>query len=143
MKPLILFVGLAALGCGGGDEDGGGGAETGADADVETGADASGAATARYEHPLFEDPADCPDDPLYNCTPVLELCADGKAVMLVTDIVNTGTYERAGDVITSKWDVGDVPSDIVFAVSEGGQVLTDDWRSWEWTFAEDDFSFCN
>lgn len=72
-------------------------------------------------------------DPLFNCVPSVHLCADGTADMLVTDILNSGTYVDNGDTIETMWGAGDVPDTIVFTVSPDGTVLTDDWNQWEWT----------
>jgi len=118
----------------------GGSAVTGTP-DAGIAADAALSANRSFEHPFYEDPADCPDDPLFNCTADLELCGDGRAVMLVTDIVNDGTYTEADGVIVTEWDGGDIPARIAFSI-ESATLLTDDWNGWSWTAVSREFSFC-
>jgi hypothetical protein len=66
--------------------------------------------------PPFETAAQCREvaDPLYNCEPSLTLCPDGSFQLLVTDILNAGTYEIDGDELRATLDgPGDVPRHIV------------------------------
>lgn len=131
MKQLSLLLLGASLALGCGDDAG-----TSAGADAATAPDASAPESVRYESPFYEDPADCPDDPLFNCTPSLELCADGTATMLVTDIINGGIHEREGEIIATEWGPGDVPPEIGFTASDDGALLTDDWQGWDWSLAD-------
>jgi hypothetical protein len=92
-------------------------------------ADASSFASRRFVHPL---PA-CPPDPLYNCTPSLELCSgSNRAYMLVTDIVNVGTYLDGNATLRTEFPSGDVPPAIRFGY-QAIDVLVDDWLGWTWT----------
>ena len=56
--------------------------------------------------PPFETAAQCREvaDPLYNCEPTLTLCPDGGFQLLVTDILNGGTYEIDGDELRGTLD---------------------------------------
>lgn len=66
--------------------------------------------------PPFETVAQCREvaDPIYNCEPSLTLCPDGTFQLLVTDIVNGGTYEIDGNELRASLDAdGDVPRHIV------------------------------
>jgi hypothetical protein len=134
MKRLTtLLIGLA-LGCGGGG-----------DADVDAGnqaADASNS-TRYFEHALFENPEDCPDDLTFNCYPGIELCDDGSAHLLVTDIMNGGTYVEDSTAIVATFDGGDVPATMIFTPSTDGRTLTDDWQTWEWLATAVEYSSCD
>ena len=96
-----------------------------------------------YQHALFTDPDDCPDDPLFNCYPMIELCSDGRAVIQVTDIVNGGTYTKTEGTITTTWESGDVPQQITFEATADGRGLTDDWQGWLWEGSEPEFPYCD
>ena len=137
---VIVFASVLAAGCGDGEPE-----IAGADA-APAGADASppDAAAASSVHGLYEHQLpDCVSDGLVNCAPSIELCPDGSATMLVTDIANGGTYTEEGDAITARFEAGDVPDVIVFTRSDGGGVLVDDWLEWEWLRVEDPaFSGC-
>ena len=137
----IVLVSAFAAGCG--DEEpkaaGADAAPGGADAAAPDAA-AAAAAHGLYEHRL----PDCVSDGLTNCAPSIELCPDGSATMLVTDIANGGTYTVEGDEITARFEVGDVPDVIVFTRSDDAGTLVDDWLEWEWLRVEDpEFSGCD
>ena len=95
-----------------------------------------------FQHSLFTEPGDCPDDPEFNCYPSVELCSDGRAVMMVTDIVNGGTYTKNDGTVTTSWPSADVPSQIVFQTTADGRGLTDDWQGWLWEGSEPEFPSC-
>jgi len=130
IAPLSLALSLAIASACGGDDDG----RTGADADPEIVPDAATALAHRtYEHPL----PDCEPGGLFNCTPSVHLCADGSAIMLVTDIANGGTFTEDGAIIVARFEAGDVPETVTFTASEGGLTLVDDWQSWQWQRNDD------
>jgi hypothetical protein len=133
--PLAL---LLAAACGGADDAT---PESGADA-APAAVDAAAADHRVYQHALYDDPDDCPDDPLFNCTPSLSLCADGSATILVTDIVNAGSYTETDDAITTAFESGDVPSEIEFTIADDGATLEDDWQRWAWTLMPDADPIC-
>lgn len=149
---LCLVVVQAGAGCGSGAEP-----ELPPDARASGEADAGKADAAmadaepvdalpgvrRFEHSLYADPRDCPSDPLFNCFPQLELCPDGRAFLLWTDILNRGTYAETDGVVEATFEAGDVPERINFTLRDGGQALEDDWRSWAWYRTEPEYPFCD
>ena|GEM_PF-4183412 len=128
MLTVLPVALLAPLGC---DGDG---RNLAADAAVVDGAVAADAAvTGRtFEHRLAA-PGECPNDPLFNWVPSLDLCADGRAFMRVTYIVNGGTFTQDAAIILTRWEPGDVPSAINFTLSADGAEVTGDWQDWTWT----------
>ena len=94
-----------------------------------------------YEHPFYDDLSDCPNDPLFNCTADLALCDDGRAVILVTDIINDGTYTQSGETIAAAWGAGDVPAQVEFTLQSDGSLI-DNWNGWTWLRSSDQSSFC-
>jgi hypothetical protein len=97
-------------------------------------------AARRFVHPLPQ----CPPDPLFNCTPSVELCtANHRALMTVTDIVNVGTYVEGNATIRTAFPSGDVPPEITFTF-QAIDSLVDDWQGWTWTLDPAPmFSSCN
>lgn len=83
-----------------------------------------------FEYPFFE-PESCPADPIINCSADLAFCEDGTSFILLTDIINIGTYTETGSTIVTNWGVGDVPPTIVFTVQSDGTV-TDDIFGFVW-----------
>jgi hypothetical protein len=68
-----------------------------------------------FEHVLFEG-TDC-DDALangVNCAMWLSFCPDGSAEIILTDIVNPGTYTLDTDGIDTSWEAGDAPAQMRF-----------------------------
>lgn len=128
---LSLAVLLAA--CGGDDEV--------AAPDAAASIDGAVAAHRYFEHVL----PDCEPDGLVNCAPSVDFCDDGTVTMLVTDIVNDGTYTEAGDEIVGTFPTADVPETITFTFQgDDHEVLIDDWSSSEWTLiADPEFSRCD
>ncbi len=134
MRPLCLLVAASfMLACG--DTD------TGSTADAANNIDASSSAGRYFEYAFYE-PENCPNDPLFNCTADLELCPDGRAFALVTDIVNAGNYTETAGTISVTWGPGDLPAEIVFSQETDGS-LVDDWNGWTWTPSTTQFSFCD
>jgi hypothetical protein len=138
---LFAFIPLALLIASACGDAGDAAPEISADA-APASVDAASADHRVYEHALYDDPDDCPDDPLFNCAPSMSLCADGSATILVTDIMNAGSYAETDDAITTTWEAGDVPSEIEFAIADDGSTLEDDWQGWTWTLVEDGDPIC-
>ena len=90
-----------------------------------------------FEYPFFE-LQDCPTDPIFNCSADLTLCQDGSSYILVTDIINEGTYIETETTIFSNWEFGDVPPEISFTVQSDG-TLTDDVYGYTWEPTIDEF----
>jgi len=84
----------------------------------------------RFEHDYFEvEP--CSPDPIVNCTADLVLCKDGSATLLLTDIINGGTYTETSTSISTSWGVGDAPESIVFS-KQPDSTLVDDQFGLVW-----------
>ncbi len=56
----------------------------------------------------------CPPDPIFNCTSDLMLCQDGSAFLLLTDIINGGSYTETDSEISTNWGQGDAPESMFF-----------------------------
>jgi hypothetical protein len=71
--------------------------------------------------------------PIFNCWQTLDLCPDGDAFLIVTDIVNVGTYEVGDAVISTTFESGDVPELVDFAIDVDGNLVAEDLgtRTWE------------
>jgi hypothetical protein len=128
--PIFLLATLTA--CTG--EDGGdrtGSADAGVDtpdASVDTPDAAALVAGRTFEHRI----PGCVSDGLLNCAPTVHFCDDGRAEILVTDILNAGTWVASGDGIVASFPVADVPETIRFALAGDGEQAVDDWLAWEW-----------
>ena len=70
-----------------------------------------------------------------NCYQVLELCPDGSASLMLTDVIDPGTYQRDAEAITTMWGDGGAPSEIVFDVVSPTE-LVDDAYGLTWTLDE-------
>lgn len=139
---LPLFV-LASVACGsdGTSKSAPDAAINAVDAAIDV-VDAAPTRPFRYfQHPLYDDPADCPDDPKYNCSADLELCDDGRAFALVTDIANAGDYTESDTTITASFGSGDVPQVVVFSIQADGSLI-DDWLGWTWVPSANEFPYC-
>jgi hypothetical protein len=87
-----------------------------------------------YANPLFDTPEEC-DDLLaqgVNCWQVVDFCPSGEATIILTDIINAGTYAVDDATVTTEWDVGDAPASIVFTLDANADTLTDDLDGAVW-----------
>lgn len=91
-----------------------------------------------YESAVFETQVECEQAQSQgiNCYRVLDLCPDGSAFVMVTDIVNPGTYTRSGTTIEGSFPVGDVPETMTFEHNLMRDSLVDDTWGYVWTRAE-------
>lgn len=64
-------------------------------------------------------------NPIFNCWHTLELCPDGYATFLVTDIVNVGDYEIIDNTVIAQFPVGDVPPEIEFTIEADGSMVAE------------------
>ena len=87
-----------------------------------------------YAFALFDTPEEC--DELVaqgvNCYQTVDFCPSGEATIVVTDILNRGTYSVSGATITASWETGDVPSDMGFTLDEDTDTLVDDLAANVW-----------
>jgi len=87
---------------------------------------------------------DCTNDGIFNCTADLYLCKDGSAFLLLTDIINSGTYVEVEGKIESQWGFGDVPSQIDFVKQADLSVIDNSWGfTWNKTVSESTMSWCD
>ena len=74
-----------------------------------------------------------------NCYQVLELCPDGMATLMLTDILNIGSYQRSGNAIETTWPTpGDTPDSVDFTHDAVNDTLTD--QLWIYSWPRDDGS---
>lgn len=124
---------------GGGGDDGAGGGSGG-----------TGGGGTTFDEPTvfahlvepFETEAECEaaQDPefFFNCWQILELCPDGSAGALLTDIVGSGTYARGDGVIETTWDgAAELPPEVTFTILSETDI-EDDAYGYVWTRTEDD-----
>lgn len=104
-------------------------------ADAGSAIDAASAVGHRYfEHRLDG----CNSDGLENCAPSIELCADGSGTALVTDIINSITYEQDDRRISVTRDgPGDIPEFFTLELVTDDPAATDDWLEWQWKLVEE------
>jgi hypothetical protein len=106
--------------------------------------------SVRYVHSLAATPADC--DTLMasgiNCDQVVEFCANGDAWLLVTDIVNKGTFTYLDGAAQVRFPVAgkepEVPEVLMFSVATDESMLTDGWLRQDWELdATRSWSMCD
>lgn len=85
-----------------------------------------------YYEQVLSPGTECLDDGIFNCTADFYLCKDGSAFLLLTDILNAGTYVEMEGKIESQWGFGDVPSQVNF-VKQADFSLIDDAFGFTWT----------
>ena len=91
-----------------------------------------------FVHSLFATEQECEDAQAagMNCYQIMDLCPDGSGTMMLTDIINPGTYVLDGDTLTSSWSSGDAPPTMVFEGASGDE-LTDDIWGYAWELTDD------
>jgi len=80
---------------------------------------------------------ECITDGIFNCTADLYLCSDGSAFLLLTDIVNDGSYTEGEDSLETQWGFGDAPERINFA-KQADFSLIDDAVGLTWNKVDSD-----
>lgn len=116
LAPVALAVAALAAGCG---DDGAAAVDAG-------GPDASTLTGNRRFAQLIDGYDDLPRcqaeaPPGLNCLRWLELCANGGFVLVVTDIVNEGTYVMAGSAVTATRQApGDGPASFTLTLGAAG-----------------------
>lgn len=100
-----------------------------------------------YRHHLFESAAECeaaqPPDFFFNCYQEVVFCPDRSATIMLTDIINAGTYRvRSRRVTLDLRQPAEVSGPLRFTVSPDGQSLTADWSGAVWTRADTDARGC-
>lgn len=90
-----------------------------------------------YAFDFFETHEDClaaqPPDFFFNCSQTIDFFVDGDVEMMVTDIINPGTYEIRGRRVTLKFGfTPELPSTIDFELSRDEQILTEVKTGKEW-----------
>lgn len=89
----------------------------------------------------FETEEECiaAQDPEFfiNCYQVVELCTDGSAYLMLTDIIDRGTYVRGDGAIETTWEgASGAPPSVTFTVTSE-TTLVDDAYDLEWTLDEE------
>jgi hypothetical protein len=74
----------------------------------------------------FDDESQCPSDGLPNCHAILELCENGAMTIMLTDIVDEGTYVRDDKQITGTLNQPGGPWVIDATIEEDGTIESDD-----------------
>jgi hypothetical protein len=105
--------------------------------------------SVRYVHALAQTQADC--DALMargiNCEQVVEFCANGDAWLLVTDIINKGSFSYEGGAAQVRFPAAgkepEVPEVLTFSVADDESMLTDGWLRQAWALdAARSWSMC-
>lgn len=97
-------------------------------------------------HRYFEHRIDgCNSGGIENCAPSIELCADGSGTVLVTDILNSITYEQDDRLVSlTRVGPGDIPESFTLELVSDEPAALDDWLEWNWSLVEDPaFSSCD
>lgn len=95
-----------------------------------------------FEHDAFGGQP-CSAEPIFNCTEDLILCKDGSASIILTDIINSGTYTETDSTISTNWEAVDVPMSIFFTKQEDFSLLDSTFGlTWTLTASGDDVSSC-
>ena len=79
-----------------------------------------------YRHQLFATQTEC-DQAMHlgsNCSQWITLSTDGKALMIVTDIVNVGEYKIVGNEVKVTLHPGEIEPEQIYATTDGFQTLT-------------------
>jgi hypothetical protein len=89
-----------------------------------------------YRQLVFESLEACDEynahNPYVNCYRWVTFSTDASVAMVVTDIVNAGTYEIQGQQISLKMDANsDVPERITLTLSEDEESLSWDGETWD------------
>jgi hypothetical protein len=79
-----------------------------------------------------------------NCYQEVDFCPDGSAVLILTDIVWSGTYAVGDGYIDTSWpDTSEGPDALRFDIVSPRH-LTDEVVQWDWLLAEDaSVSYCS
>jgi hypothetical protein len=86
-----------------------------------------------YSYDIYATEQECTDAMALglNCYQVVEFCADGEAALMLTDIINPGTYSLAPNLVTAEFPGGDAPGTMVFTLT-GDTLATDDVFDLDW-----------
>jgi hypothetical protein len=76
-----------------------------------------------------------------NCLRVLEVCSDGEAVVMLTDIVTPGQCQLDSGVLSCQWHNGDAPDTMQFNYDVSNDELTDQSFDYVWRRGADDSGF--
>ncbi len=117
MKKINRFEGVLALGLG--------------LAIVSCGAAKPFSENREYVHSVFKTRTACRvsqrEMPDLNCFPSLKLTKDGKAELIVTDVVNHGTYYVFEKTLTIEFEpYSEVGDTLTFTLSDDGKSATND-----------------
>jgi hypothetical protein len=74
----------------------------------------------------FDTESQCPSNGLPNCHAILELCENGAMTIMLTDIVDEGTYVRDDTQITGTLNLPGGPWVIHATIEEDGTIESDD-----------------
>lgn len=96
-----------------------------------------------YEHPLFESPEACeaaqPPGFHVNCSQWMEFDPDGRVRVVLTDIVNPGTYRIENRrIILSMEASPELPGRLELFLSSDGSTLVEEGTGRIWTRVSDD-----
>lgn len=91
-----------------------------------------------YEHPLFESPEACeaaqPPGFFINCSQWMEFDPDGRVRVVLTDIINPGTYRiQNRHVILSMESSPELPERLELLLSADGSTLVEEGTGRVWT----------
>ncbi len=97
----------------------------------------------RYVHDLFESEQACLDAQAssgswFNCSQIAVFCTNGDVILMITDILNGGTYEIDGrSVILSFTSNPEVPRTVSFTLSADGNSMIERESGTHWTLEKD------
>lgn len=94
-----------------------------------------------YNHPLFESQEECdahqPPDFHINCFQWMHFTEAGEVEVVVTDILNPGSYSIRGELVSLSMEpTPELPAEIMLRLSPDGQRLTDVATGKVWTLEE-------
>jgi hypothetical protein len=77
--------------------------------------------------PEFEDEASCLEafdgELIFSCGQSLDLCPDGRVSMVMSDVINEGTYTIMGHELTARFELhADVPEQVTFTIRADGSL---------------------
>jgi hypothetical protein len=91
-----------------------------------------------YVHDVYDTQQECDEamDLGLNCYQIVEFCDDGEAAIMLTDIINPGTYTLAPNEVTASFPGGDAPDTMIFSLT-GDDLATDSTYWLEWYRSDD------